>query len=501
MATHSHADYVPSNVSPTGACDWSVHEFTDDLGDIIRTIPSPMVIQGEALVGNCLAYSGSQLIVLKNTDMWPLPSVPTFYKIDPGTGNIFDQVTLPFIGFVMDCDWDGNVLWVMKWYGFSGYENILYKVDLQGNLIDQIQLNFGEYTGRAIALEGDHIWVGADRSFANETKLYKLSLTGTVLEEYNTAGVMGWFMGMTIDTQAPSGSNLFAVDNIGQIIKRLQVSGGTVSVVEQFGSPVTAGDYAEGLGFDGEYLFHNSAFGQQGVIWVIDDGITGGGQNVEITLTPASLPITIPPGGGSFDFSVDIINNESQSMTFDAWLDATLPNGATFGPILNRTLTIPGGASISRDLTQYVPGGAPTGSYSYNGYVGEHPDVVWDSDSFDFTKQGEDLSGNPGGWEIYGWDGDILPNLITPSEFILSQNYPNPFNPETTIDFALPVGSKISLKIFNLLGEEIMNLVEDWMPAGYHRITFNGGNLASGIYIYVMNADDFHSVRKMTLIK
>ena len=188
-------------------------------------------------------------------------------------------------------------------------------------------------------------------------------------------------------------------------------------------------------------------------------------------------------------------------MTFDAWLDATLPNGATFGPILNRTLTIPGGASISRDLTQYVPGGAPTGSYSYNGYVGEHPDVVWDSDSFDFTKQGEDLSGNPGGWEIYGWDGDILPNLITPSEFILSQNYPNPFNPETTIDFALPVGSKISLKIFNLLGEEIMNLVEDWMPAGYHRITFNGGNLASGIYIYVMNADDFHSVRKMTLIK
>ncbi len=89
----------------------------------------------------------------------------------------------------------------------------------------------------------------------------------------------------------------------------------------------------------------------------------------------------------------------------------------------------------------------------------------------------------------------------TPKVFDLSQNYPNPFNPTTMIEFALPKESRITLAVYNLLGQRVATLVEEFRPAGYYAVPFNAGNLASGLYIYKLTADQTSFVRKMMVVK
>lgn len=88
-----------------------------------------------------------------------------------------------------------------------------------------------------------------------------------------------------------------------------------------------------------------------------------------------------------------------------------------------------------------------------------------------------------------------------PTDYILEQNYPNPFNPSTTIRFSLPKDGFVSLKVFNLLGQEVASLVNEIKTAGNHNINFNASNLSSGVYLYKLNAGSFTSVKKLTLLK
>jgi len=88
-----------------------------------------------------------------------------------------------------------------------------------------------------------------------------------------------------------------------------------------------------------------------------------------------------------------------------------------------------------------------------------------------------------------------------PASFMLSQNYPNPFNPSTTINFALPVNSEVRLVLFNILGQEVAVLQNGYLPAGFHQFQLNGSELASGVYLYRVEAGSFTDVRKMILLK
>jgi hypothetical protein len=88
-----------------------------------------------------------------------------------------------------------------------------------------------------------------------------------------------------------------------------------------------------------------------------------------------------------------------------------------------------------------------------------------------------------------------------PTSFSLEQNFPNPFNPTTTIQFSLPQSGDVSLKIYNLLGEEIKTLADEYREAGKHSVQFNANSLASGIYFYRLQAGSFIETKKMILIK
>ncbi len=481
--------YSPSNVNIDGSCDWYVKEYSDSLGEVIRTIPIYPPGTNNAFTGATVV--GDTLFIIKNV-VGPLCY---FQKFNLVTGDTIGLIPMPFSGYCMGAAYDGSGIWVAQFYPTS----TLYKIGLDGSQLAQITPSFGDYSGRALGVEGDNIWVGGNAA-QNDTKLFKINAAGTILEEYVTSSMVGWYMDGVLNTEAPANSNIYVVDNIGMLIKRLSISGGAVTVTEQFYTPVIANDVCEGLAHDGEYLWHNAASSLQGLIWCIDDGITGG-PNVVVDLTPTSPPVVIPAGGGSFGFTAQLANNEATPMTFDAWIDVTLPNGATYGPILNRNLTTPAGAQISRTLTQVVPGAAPPGTYSYNGYVGLFPNEVWDSDNFEFTKTGADGSGGLEGWNLTGWEGESLTVSALPTEFSLSQNYPNPFNPTTQISFALPKASEVSLKVYNTLGKLVEVVVEGYMPAGVHTVTLSGENLSSGIYLYSIQAGEYRMVKKMTFLK
>ncbi|MCP4727411.1 MAG: T9SS type A sorting domain-containing protein, partial [bacterium] len=103
------------------------------------------------------------------------------------------------------------------------------------------------------------------------------------------------------------------------------------------------------------------------------------------------------------------------------------------------------------------------------------------------------------------WAGE-KPDMMIPEEFSLKQNYPNPFNPSTTIDFGLKNAEFVTLKIYNVLGEEIRTLISRPMEAGFHHLTWNGKNdsgmsVGAGVYFYRITAGKFTNVKKMILIK
>ncbi|NWG28989.1 MAG: T9SS type A sorting domain-containing protein [Ignavibacteriaceae bacterium] len=89
----------------------------------------------------------------------------------------------------------------------------------------------------------------------------------------------------------------------------------------------------------------------------------------------------------------------------------------------------------------------------------------------------------------------------TPLMFSLEQNYPNPFNPSTKISWQSPVGSHQTLKVYDVLGNEVATLVDEYKPAGAYEIEFNAAGLPSGIYFYKLTTGINSKIKKMTLIK
>jgi hypothetical protein len=88
-----------------------------------------------------------------------------------------------------------------------------------------------------------------------------------------------------------------------------------------------------------------------------------------------------------------------------------------------------------------------------------------------------------------------------PKQFALEQNYPNPFNPTTTISYQLPVASQVSLKVYDVLGREVMTLVNGKQEAGVYNLSLNGATLSSGIYFYRLQSGNFVQTKKMMLVK
>jgi hypothetical protein len=113
----------------------------------------------------------------------------------------------------------------------------------------------------------------------------------------------------------------------------------------------------------------------------------------------------------------------------------------------------------------------------------------------------------------YGGTGEDTPvdvisddQPLLPAGYSLGQNYPNPFNPTTTIEFSLPRRSEVVISVYNILGRKVLTLLDEELPAGYHRLVWNGKSgrgqdVATGLYFYRIKAGDFVQTKKMLLLK
>ena len=113
-----------------------------------------------------------------------------------------------------------------------------------------------------------------------------------------------------------------------------------------------------------------------------------------------------------------------------------------------------------------------------------------------------------------GWAANYAPVLHTmgivtsnddladvPKEFELQQNYPNPFNPTTTIRFDLPETADVNIELYSIDGRHVGSILNQKMPAGKHQVEVNGRSLASGGYVYRLNAGSFSASKTMILMK
>ena len=226
--------------------------------------------------------------------------------------------------------------------------------------------------------------------------------------------------------------------------------------------------------------------------------------SVGVVMTPVGLPIQIPAGGGSFEFNIEVINNENFPVTLDVWTMATLPSGSVYGPIINANPTLAPNSSPDRDRTQTVPATAPAGNYTYDAYVGVYPSVIWAEDHFDFSKSavGEGIVAKD--WFNWGESfEDFKEESITsqPEEITLLTAYPNPFNPETKISFTLSKTQNITLIVYDIQGKEVRRMFEGYSSLGQHEFTFDGSMLSSGIYFVNLSSGEMNLTQKLLLIK
>jgi len=98
-------------------------------------------------------------------------------------------------------------------------------------------------------------------------------------------------------------------------------------------------------------------------------------------------------------------------------------------------------------------------------------------------------------------DVKIADHSVLPSSFVMEQNYPNPFNPATTFEFVLPKSAFVTLKVYNLLGEEVATLVAEQRTAGIHKLNWDARGLASGVYLYRLEAGSFIQTKKLILMR
>ncbi len=96
---------------------------------------------------------------------------------------------------------------------------------------------------------------------------------------------------------------------------------------------------------------------------------------------------------------------------------------------------------------------------------------------------------------------DVAQREMLPLMYSLDQNYPNPFNPSTTIRYALPVRSRVTLTVFNILGQKVKSIVEGEQERGYYEAVFDARNIASGVYIYRLHAGDFVQTKKLCVVR
>jgi len=159
---------------------------------------------------------------------------------------------------------------------------------------------------------------------------------------------------------------------------------------------------------------------------------------------------------------------------------------------------------LPNGLATLVVGSSTIGSYKFASAVSGRVGCGYSRSNCDFDDFC--MTGPNSGSATTAGTLALISDDLVPAEYSLSQNYPNPFNPSTQISFTLPSAAPVTLRVYNILGEMVIELVDEQMTAGPHTVEWNGANrhgqrVASGVYIYLLQSGSYHDSKKMLLLK
>jgi hypothetical protein len=228
------------------------------------------------------------------------------------------------------------------------------------------------------------------------------------------------------------------------------------------------------------------------------------GISIELQYTAGS---PVPPTGGDVFYGLCIRNFGSEPYDFDCWLEVAQYDCPPT-TIAQRSYSNfqPGWSILRTDMYFSVPASYPPGDYQLTGKIGGYPLFVWDRCSFTFEKL---VGSNDSEFDPFLVDNvatsfvSMIPAepVSTPMESIKSHVLPNPFNPTTVISYQLSVVGKVNLSVYDILGKKVAELINGRQNAGVHEVTFDATGLASGVYIYRLQAGKYTTSGKMLLLK
>ena len=232
------------------------------------------------------------------------------------------------------------------------------------------------------------------------------------------------------------------------------------------------------------------------------------GEDIEFFLDIIADAETTAPDGDTFSFRINHGTTDAPAVDISARGVLELASDFTFGT------TTPEYTDVA--VGSYTIDIAPAGGTTIASFEADANDLGGLTAlilASGFLVPEANQNGEPFGALIVLPDGTtaLLPAVSTsiddqlsgvPQEFALEQNYPNPFNPSTQIEYALPRSADVQIAVYNVVGQRVALLLNnEQQSAGYHTVSFDASNLASGMYLYRIQAGDFVQTRKMTLIK
>lgn len=263
------------------------------------------------------------------------------------------------------------------------------------------------------------------------------------------------------------------------------------------------------------------------------NGYSTSGGNMVVTETNVNKDLRIAFNGGANIRTgmITYVRQFNSSSDWDIFGLRTNNGGSTAGDWTRDTLDYSGDRARTCDLiavrntaNQYKVcyaqdnPTAPAGYYTQYTGSGWSPKIQMTSSVPDTNwaepRAGYILGGGDNGigiWSLMnGYNGYCSRNMTSttgiinseiPSGFSLAQNYPNPFNPSTTIKFALPVSGLVTLKVYDITGRLVSEIINQNLQAGTHEVNFNAANLSSGAYFYKLETKGFSDIKKMMLVK
>jgi hypothetical protein len=236
--------------------------------------------------------------------------------------------------------------------------------------------------------------------------------------------------------------------------------------------------------------------------------VNGTLSNIGQAITSSSLPgdiITLKNNPASIEIQLPMTFNTSwsQSYTFTQYYNGAPLTSSSVSINVSvdayGTMTLPGGTSFEalRIRESTTVGGATSVNYSFLAKNGANVSVS-------ATDANPPASGVIN-IDWYDWNMPFTTDVERisglPQNFSLSQNYPNPFNPSTKIEYSIPEQTFVQLKVYDILGNEVAELVNEEQSAGTYRADFSGSDLASGLYIARLQAGNYTNTIKMSLLK